>query len=407
VNRAFLLAAFFVSCAPPAKAPSSPRVLDAHDVWFESLAVSGGPILFADERAPVVDAVAAWFSAHPGEGLRPISPPEVRALWSDVQRGKLPGRAEVCSAPPPPAMLTEHVYAHASRAGVGVTCAQTCTLEVVVERTDLPGAAASEASTREIARFAASLPLDPQGWPAAVASLHRVEPPTDDEIGLGGLLGGGSGVQVVVYDVERTGTWSKAIDNALLQPVAMRFDACDRNAPRWRDWYGQPFVVEVDAQGRVGRCEPPYPDHLPTPSFACACAVLRDVDFGPGSAPRRASFSATVVRTRSGPAPATYPSAGLEGATADDPTALLGRGQLDDPAVAACLGDVPAPVDVSIPTTFEVDAGGRVTKHAAAEWPKAIARAKDCLEKELAAAQFDCPLSGRAHVRASLHVTVR
>lgn len=178
--------------------------------------------------------------------------------------------------------------------------------------------------------------------------------------------------------------------------------------PIRRDWWAQPMLIEVNASGQVTRCEPKYVDRFAPPQFACQCDVLRGIDFGRGADGRRASFNLWTTEVTAGSAHSTdlYRSAYLKDTAADDPTALLGSQEL--PAgVEDCLHAVKQPVEVDVPVRFTVAADGRV--HTAdPRWPALLPpTVTECMDAALAKARFTCPLSGQAHVNASLSISVR
>lgn len=392
------LLAVVVGCASgaPNAQPPKPHTYDARDVWLSSPVIVGGPILFADEQLPLVDAVAG---ALQKQGFRAIGNAEVRAEWRSLQSGHLPD-GRVCAAVPPPSLFTAATRPGASQADTRVECeAGVCTLSVIVEKR-------VDDEPQEVARFTAKLPADAASWPKTLQAtgLTRVAPP-QDEGGFG--LGGIAAQKITLLSVRTNGTWVQPIDESLFEPHYAALASCSDGKPRWRDWWSQPFVLQVDAQGKIERCEPEMPDHLPPPSFACVCDVMRGMSFGAGSASRRATFDLLVFRARPASVADKYRrDVSLSKKQADDRTAILGSGVLDDDAARACLGGVEPFGPIEVPVRFEVDAQGKVREHAVVLPAGLPAVSTQCLHAQLAAAQFDCPVSGRATVTATLELTV-
>jgi hypothetical protein len=390
------------------------------DLWVSPAAVYGGPVYFADETQPLADAVAELLARPELGGYRVIPSKEVRALWSEAQAGRLPGLTARCETPPPPARLARHVYRGASMAEVRVDCPAApppskgrpaCVLGVTV-LSERPTADDPE-HLEETAGFHASLPFaeSPARWAERLrgGGLARgAAPAPNGGLGIIGTLGGGKRSKeppfhLEVMGVEQTGEWREAISAATFKPQAAALESCTRNLPRMRDSWLQPYVIEVDAAGAVGRCEFPYVDHLPPPELSCVCGVLRARGFGAGAPKRRATFSLQVKRRL----PPARGGARLVGARATDESATLGDGALDEDALTACLSSIKTDVDEpELPVRFSVGPDGGVKSHATS-WPRTIpATARKCMDAVLARSRFSCPLSGASTVDARLQVFV-
>ncbi len=391
------LAALLAACGARPERPA----LEAADVWIEPVRVHGR-VLFAGELEPVADALAEILGRH---GYRVVAPAKVRALWSEARAGRLPGLDFVCEAAPPPARLVDALHPGASRAEADTRCDhEACTLTLVVLHGDA-----------ERARYVAKLPpeQDPATWAEGLrgGALRPVEPPPADEdrgLAVGGLgVAGPPGPRARIHGVVQSGPWVYDLDSERFQPRAAELLGCREPGAVWRDWWEQPFQIEIDPMGRVSRCEPQHPDHLPPPGFSCRCEVLRRMEFGIGTPGRRAAFSLHVADRRDATAETLARSAALVSARADDPTATLGTNALPPEALERCLAPVAAPLEpVEVPVRFEIGADGRVREHAA-DWPAALPpAAAACLDGALAGARFNCPLSGAASVEARVALRV-
>ena len=88
----------------------------------------------------------------------------------------------------------------------------------------------------------------------------------------------------MVREVTQSGGWQAPISRDSFISHGEGLAACGGGGRVWRDWWAQPYMIEVDAAGTAKRCEFQHPDHLPVPSFACICDVIRRVPFGAESA---------------------------------------------------------------------------------------------------------------------------
>ncbi|MBI5534641.1 MAG: hypothetical protein HY898_18085 [Deltaproteobacteria bacterium] len=400
-------------CGAPAQLPRASTSAAPQRLWVEPARAYGDTVWFPDEMLVVQDAVASVL-ARPPFGYQVIPNAEVRALWAATQQGRLPGVALRCEAAPPPSLLTEVVYPGARKAEVETRCDKDgCRLEVRIQQ---PNPDAEQGPT-ELARF--ELPLargqTPSQWAQTIASTPwKTLPPPDPSggLGIGGLLAPGAkpGVYVVLHDLTQTGPWLSKLESATFQPMAESIKACAASKRTWRDWWGQEFVIEVTPAGKVSRCEYPLVDHLPPPDFECTCGLLRAMEFGLAQATRRASFylDVTTLSERHAPAPTLYRSAYLLQKKATDRSAVLGTNVVDSAAVALCLESVDQVLgEMNIPVTFEVGADGRSTRHAV-QWPQLIGNdVRACMDRELAKAWFNCPLTGRAQVTAVVSIAVK
>ena len=82
---------------PAAPAPAGPRpTFSERDLLINPPGVYGDDVVrFPDELWPIADAVAAVL-ARPEVGYRVLPAATLRALWRDVQAGRLPGVAALC-----------------------------------------------------------------------------------------------------------------------------------------------------------------------------------------------------------------------------------------------------------------------------------------------------------------------
>ncbi len=161
---------------------------DKKDVWLTSPNVYGGSIFFPDELVPLAQAVADVLTKPETGGFRVIPVDDVLLLWKKCQKGLLPGTKKVCKAKPPPALLTEHLYAGASIASTTIRCKENkkCELTVVIRRTDLP--ADTPYRDKELVRFTAALPADenPTQWGSRLrqVGLRQVPQPQNVKRGI-------------------------------------------------------------------------------------------------------------------------------------------------------------------------------------------------------------------------------
>jgi hypothetical protein len=382
----------------------------ARELLLEAVGVYEHRVWFAEELAPLADALAEVLGKPPF-GYRVIPPAELRKLWAEVQQGRLPGRAGVCALPPPPALLAEHLHPDALWTRPEIRCAKGgCRLELVLWQRK--PAKDDERRDKQVGGFSARLPLK-EGvaeWAARIRRDGLKRGVKAREGGLIGTLGGAPApeLQVNLSYVTQSGDWSYRLASDRFQPKVKEFHACVSSPRRWADWWAQSFVVEVNAAGRVDRCEATHPDHLPPPEFACQCGVLGKMDFQPGASGRRASFYVDLIVPRA-PVPddGYYRNAYVAEKHADDRSAILGSGEVESEALLACLRPVRANLgDLKVPAHFSVGADGIPTS-VAVEWPPSLPpQVAQCLDDVVRAARFNCPLSGKAEVDAGLSISV-
>ena len=417
VSLALLVGPTVALAGPP---PSGGSRHTDHDVWLSAPAVYGGPIYFPDETLPLADAVAELLARPELGGYRVIPLKEVRALWSEVQAGRLPGLPARCETAPPPARVARHVYRGASLADLRVDCPApkppskqrpACILGVTV-LSERPTADNPD-HLEETGGFHAELPFGetPARWAERLRAgglARGPAPAPNGGIGIVGFLGGDRRhkeppLRLEVMGAHQSGDWKETITEATFKGQMGALDVCTRNLPRVRDSWLQPYIIEVDATGAVGRCEFPYVNHLPPPELSCVCGVLRARGFGAGGPKRRATFSLQVKRRQ----PPVRGVAALVGARATDESATLGDGALDEEALAACLGPTRTEInEPEVPVRFAVGPDGSVKSHTTT-WPSTIpARARRCMDGVLARSRFGCPLTGASTVDAHLQVIV-
>jgi hypothetical protein len=392
----------------------------ARELWVAPPAVNGDAIWFPDELVPLAEAVADLLARPELGGYRVLSVEQTRALWANVQAGRLPGVPGVCAAPPPPASLTQIMHPGASSAGVSVDCTggagdATCRLDVVVYRPR--PSAENPIGDEEAARFAARLPRgeSPAQWAERLRSSGgglRPAPAPATTGGLGILSDGPAGkpapFQVRVRDVELSGEWPSPISAATFAKRGAALAACTRpGGRRWRDSWEQPYLIEVDKSGALTRCELAHIDHLPRPEFACVCGVLRGMRLEPRAALGRARFTLTVDRPPPRARDRMERIAHFDEGQSTDASARLGTSAVNEAALETCLGGVRSPVDdLTVPVKLSVAADGHVAKHEAS-WPRAVpAAVRRCLDGVLARATFNCPLSGSSAIDAQLQLQV-
>jgi hypothetical protein len=415
-----MIVGVLVAAAALSAAPISAEA-GAREIWIAAPSVHGNAIWFPDELVPLAKAVADLLARPELGGYRVLGVEQTRALWADVQAGRLPGVPGVCAAPPPPASLTQIMHPSASSAGVSVDCTgaagdATCGLDVVVYRP--APTAENPVGDEEAARFAARLPRDesPAQWAERLRSngggLRPVAmPPTTGGLGIlsdGGAPGKQPRFRVQVRDVDLSGDWPEPLSAASVAKNGAALAACTRpGGPRWRDSWEQPYLIEVDTAGAIRRCEFAHIDRLPRPEFRCTCGVLRGVRLERRAARGRARFTLTVAGRQPRARDRMTRVAYLAEGQASDPSARLGTGAVDETALEACLGRVGSPIDdTSVPVKLSVAADGHVVRHET-RWPRTVpAAARACLDGVLARASFNCPLSGSATIDAQLHVQV-
>jgi hypothetical protein len=427
-HRYRVLASLVLCGAAPAvaqpPAPAAARYSE-RDVWLGTPAIYGGSVYFPDEMQPLADVVGELLARPELGGYRVVPQKDVRKLWSDAQVGRLPGLGATCKVPTPPARLARHIYRGSSMADLRVDCPApkakspqaptaaraACVLDV---RLLAPRPSAADPDhLDETAAFHAQLPFgeSPARWAERLRGAGLTRGPglaKQGGLGIGGTPDDGKQTKehpfrVAVSDVTLAGDWHEKLSAATFKDQEPALDACTRPNAAWRDSWEQPYVIEVDETGRVGRCEFLYVDHLPRPEFRCVCDALRTKSFGAGAPRRRAMFELEVKRAER----PSRGSAALVEAKANDASAVLGDNPFDERALGACLSPVKTAVEApEVPVRFSVGADGQVKSHTAT-WPRAIsAGARRCLDVVLARAQFDCPLTGAATVDAKLQVFV-
>jgi hypothetical protein len=414
--RSIAIAGLALIVTPPVPpAAAKPVAREARELLLEPARVYGHSVWFADELAPVADAVAEVLARPKSGGFRVVPPQEMRALWAAVQQGQLPEWKETCTAVPPPALLGEHLHPRAQVGSIEVRCTKrACKLVVEIHRHDpTPD---GERGYARVARYGASLPTreSPAEWAARLRRSGLAPSPWPREaggLGLSGTIeddGDKSEAWAVVNGIEQSGGWTYTLDPDFFAAKSRELAACTPGPWVWRDWWTQSVVISVNGDGRMSRCEPALPDHLPPPEFACWCGVLAHLGFQAGAGERRASFDIhTFLPARHSVRDKYFRVAYLGRKRADDVSAILGTGEVDDRDLIACLGPVTSEMrDVKVPLHFTVRADGQATP-TRVRWPAAIPRpAAACLDGVLARARFACPLSGHAEVDAYLSVSI-
>ena len=100
------LSAFACSWTPPAvrpaetPPPAAPRpTFTERDLLVDPPRLHGDDVVrFPDELWPISDAVAAVLARPEAGGYKVVPSAQLRALWRDVQAGRLPGVAAICDA---------------------------------------------------------------------------------------------------------------------------------------------------------------------------------------------------------------------------------------------------------------------------------------------------------------------
>jgi len=410
--------------AVPAPAASRPTFSE-RDLLVTPPGVYGDDVVrFPDELWPIADAVATVLARPEAGGYRVLPAAQLRALWRDVQAGRLPGVAALCDAQPPPARLADYLHHGASSASVRVDCPEPegararppCRLEVQIWA--LRPTADAPDSNEQVAQFEATLPAGerPEQWAKRVLATGLARVPVPEPEGGLGLSGWGPDdphrPQVFVRDVTQSGGWRAPVSAATFASQRDAIVACGAAVARRpsRDWWLQHYLIEVDAAGTLRRCEFEHVDHLPPPELGCVCGALRQVAFGAGPDGRRARFDLKILEA---PPPGTprdrlSRSFMLTDKRSSDPSAILGTGEIDEISKYVCLWRVTSPLpEITVPVRFTVGADGR-TIHHEAPWPASVSpQLRGCLDPVLARARFNCPLSGAAIVDARLSLAVR
>ncbi len=398
-----------------------PGQYTARHVWLEPTGAYGGGIWFPDELELLNDAIAEVL-ARPAYRFTVLPSAAIRREWEQIRLGKLPGRSGTCPAPPPPSRLTAYLYRGASQVESDVRCKDgKCTLKVLVRRNDQPKVSYHE---RVIARYEVPLPPEsPAAWAAQIRrdGLTPIPPPPDEGLsgsflvtGIAGLGTQGKrvdGINFWVDSLTTSGNWAYRLTEKHFLPVVRDLAACKKPGMVWRDWFGQPFYIEVNQEGLVTRCSDGLPQRLTPPWFACQCDVLSRLSFSQGASERRARFSLYVSRPsvrRKVRADGLLRYASLVDFKADDRSAILGTRFVDSDALTPCLDGVMDPLgELKVPVSWRVDGQGRVL-NLAIHWPEVLPSAvTSCMERVLKMAQFNCPLSRAAQVRANLKFQIR
>jgi len=377
-------------------------------LWLEPPRVSGSKVFFPDELDPIADAVAEVLARPPHDNQ--VVPPEVlRTLWARTQRGDGFAGASPCEAKPPPAKLAKLIHPDATSVSIDLHCREAgCVLAVEI-RPD------RDSQPRKDRYLVISLPVGegPRAWAERIRR-DGLQPAPAPKTGMGGL-----GVRrpsqesfVSVDSSRRSGPWSTGFDDERFRGLFEPFAACEPPGAVWMDAWSAPFLIEVSEEGRVSRCESPYPDHIPPPGFGCKCDVLGTIDFGKGQPGRRASLGLRIVRAdkKTRPKPGELIRvARLEKLSATDPSALLGwRMPVDAQAVDRCLEPLDKPRrDLLLPVQFHVGADGRPKSHRFVESPGLPDDVVSCLETSLGESRFTCPLTGEATIDGVLRLLVR
>ena len=246
-------------CWRSAVAPSEANPFAGSQLWLSPVRAYDG-VWFPDELAPVDDALAAALARQ--FGFMVVPPEQLRRQWAMVRQGRLPGRRDVCTAAPPPGRLTQVLMAHARSGEPEVRCEDgVCQLLVSVY-----GVGGPEDTRDEEARYVMPVAAGsgPSAWVAALEQdrLTRVAVPDGaGGLGIGGMMlpGRAPGLYVVLSGVTRQGPWTSPLEAGRFEPVKAELHACRGAGEVWRDWWGQPFLVELSPAGEVTRCEPAPP----------------------------------------------------------------------------------------------------------------------------------------------------
>ncbi|MBN8609558.1 MAG: hypothetical protein J0L92_03185 [Deltaproteobacteria bacterium] len=405
---------------PTLPAPLTPRgEADENRVWLEPTRAHGeGLVLFADDVAPIEDAIARALART---GYDVVPPDERRAAITRMRAGHLPDREGQCAPMPPAAGYLAARYEGLVRISSTLACRSQrpawnpegpftpgCVLTVATHRGEGP----VEREGEIVFPLGVSREVIIESLERDAIALHDVEP-EDGAAMLLGMMGEGSRVPVAIRDVETMGPWDATLAPHLeehleraLAPHRETLLACDAHEPLFDHW-GNDFVIEVRADGVITRCEPELEDHRARASMPCECAILsRVLDFGSAPSVRRLRFAMHVdVGVTAAAAAAThYASAELRVRDADDRSIEYGDPALG-PQLQACLegmgGDLS---NVRLLANLVVGADGRVLEARARPIAgDAIDPTLDaCAMEALRATRFTCPFTGRAEVRAEL-----
>ncbi len=363
--------------APPPSAPSPGPVRVVQPVVADV-------VLFGDELRPVAEAAAAFLTDQGWQALPFDEPDRLLALAAEGRRAST---GELCSVPYVGDYLLAHSLPDHAEAAVRVYCDGDCTLTLGV--TAPPSATGRGV---EWARWQAPLPGPPtvQAMVEAMASLSVPPPPE----GIGGLLGGsGTRVEsqgVLVRDVEPSGPWGELSARAALQAVDL--DAC------WVDWrrdfWSNPVLLELSAQGQVSRCASRYPHRLPEPAHVCACEVLEQASFPPGEPGRRVRFEAHPYQPTPVEPGGRRVAVSAEQVSARVPGFAWAATGLPEHRMAACLASAAGAASFEGSIAYQLDPSGAPLSWQV-DWPGWVdAQALACLEPLLAQARFGCSQTG-------------
>lgn len=410
-----------VTPAPPAEtpAPHGGAVTGGpQSVWMETPSVFG-KIVFDDELIPVTEAVAERLPPVLEGKIQMVPPSELRRIQKDIRGGRLPERAETCPSPPPPLALLDYLHQDAGNVDVRIDCEQECVVTAVWWSPKQEGEDGRRART-EIARYQMTLPKDTTAlaWAETIRSQTFEKVPSPEPSGgLGILRGrlatgkGKKGYEIYVEDVVQEGPWEQTLNSDLFRPRVAKLHQCTKGKGRARDWWLQPYLIEVSPAGKVTRCESQFQHRLDPPEFACRCKEIEKMRFGRAKGVRRARFNLSTSHSREVQA-ALFPAVRRwvsKELRADDESVLLGSGAMDEECLRRCTDAISEASEIAFSFSADVKGDGTVT-HVQGDFPATIdTPMRRCFSDVLFRSQFNCPLSGSARVEGeiSIHIQYR
>lgn len=386
-----------VHAAPPAlEAPPAPPPTPG-PVRIEQPLLAGA-ILFPDELRPTAEAAAAFLEA---QGWQVLPLDEQQRLITIAAEGRRASDGAQCSVPYVGAHLLDHSYPDHAEAELRADCVEDCTVSLTISAPP-----SAEKPGVEWIRWEAKAPAPP-----TVAGVIEAIPAFEVSTqlyGYGGIMGGlggrFDGRGVYARFVEQYGPWGELDPWKALQSVDL--DAC------WTDWrrdfWSNPVLVELSAEGRVTRCEAAYPFRLPESGFDCVCEVLAGASFPPGEPGRRVRFEADPFQ----PTPTTREGRHIGVNAYEVSSETVGytwaATGLPEHRMASCLTTASGAEPFAGAIVYQLDAGG-VPVSWQVDWPAWVdADAQACLEPLLAQARFGCSQSGEpGEARVKLSISVR
>jgi len=364
---------------PPPPPPPPPRFVLGHPSVR-------GKIFFADELLPVLEAVEKKLGE---DGVEVVSSKQVLVEREIVRSGKLPG-GKTCQRLPDPLNVSQGLH-QAQVAEIKIYCDESsCVLSINSPKVGFQRALVLSANSDElVVKWAEEIVA--KDWSSV--SIPEIEEFTPE-------LGRVRAPYLVPSNIE--GVLEKDPAKAL-QRAASLAHRCEKQSAS-EDPLGQRYLLEIDPNGKVARCESERPDLMTPGVHSCTCnALKRQVRYPrakKGEPVRRSSMNLHVKAKDTDETRARNSRVELQFSASDDPIAHLGFSTIPVTKMARCADMVNQETEVGI--SLEIAGQGEHVAHSTRWVGDVPENVKACVKELVREVRMTCPANDRATVKGKM-----